>query len=71
MEVDNNKNYRYRLSYYFNVYQNMNYVRFIEFLKKSAYEDLDSTILLTVQLRDCRGGKVNESCLNGLFNGFF
>ena len=26
----------------------MNYVRFIEFLKKSAYdEDLDSTILLT------------------------
>ena len=57
MEVDNNKNYRYRLSYYFNVYQNMNYVRFIEFLKKSAYEDLDSTILLTVQLRDCRGGK--------------
>lgn len=57
MEVDNNKTYRYRLSYYFNVYQNMNYVRFIEFLKKSVDEDLDSTILLTIQLRDCRGGK--------------
>ena len=57
MEVDNDKTYKYRLSYYFNVYQSMNYVRFIEFLKKSVDEDLDSTILLTIQLRDCRGGK--------------
>ena len=54
---EKNKNYKYRLSYYFNVYTQMNYVSFIELLKKSVNEDLDSTIILTFQLRDCRGGK--------------
>jgi len=49
--------YKNRLSYYFNTHTGMNYVRFIETLKKSVEEDLDSTIVLTFQLRDCRGGK--------------
>lgn len=52
-----NKKYKYRLSYYFNVHREMNYVSFIDTLKKSIEEDLDSTIILTFQLRDCRGGK--------------
>lgn len=57
METDNASCYTNRLNFYFNVARGMNYIKFIDLLKKSANEDLDDTILLTFFLRDCRGGK--------------